>query len=416
MITTRVMPAALAATIRADCVLPPDVRRTLVYIQAPKPSPARSPITKFENMLIWYLSIFNFSGFGGFQYSNHMHYLRTFGRFILGSTLNGLLLLLPLLFALHALIATPAPLKHALQASGTYNSATNAILDQATKDNKDADPQTQKVLNTPDIRKIINDSFSPQFLQTNTEGALDNTYAWLNGKTDTLQISLDTASARTQLLAKLTTYATTRASSLPTCTPQQLRALDPNQDILSVPCLPKGVDAAAEATKFSQKVADSTGDLQKPQTQTIKTNEKSDNARLAFQSFNHNFWVLPLAAVLFGTAYVLLHRDRRSGIRRLSRLVLINGVTIGLLTIVFGILFNRTVSLVRESAVDNQAMQDSLIKVTTILENDFKRTLLIWSIGYIVVGVAALVVLHKYKAKPVVAQAVETPTEPEAKS
>ncbi len=340
-----------------------------------------------------------------------MHYLRTFSRFLLGSSINSLLLLVPVLFALHALTASPAPIKHALQAGGVYDAAPGAFIDESVS-SKDTDAQTKQFLENPDVRKIVNNAITPQFLQTNVDSALDNTYAWLNGKTATLQIKVDTTSTRERLIKDLTAYATHRAESLPACTLQQARALDPNQDILSIPCLPPGVSPSNAAAEFSQTITDATNQLDQQPDQTVNTSAGSEDARSAFQAFTHYFWIVPLLLIVLATAYVLFHHDRRSGIRRLGRMVLINGVTLGLLAIIFGLLFSHAVDLVHDSTVSNKALQTSLTKAVTILVDDFKRTLLLWALGYVLVGVATILLLRRYTPVKTTAGSGVTPLPP----
>lgn len=320
-----------------------------------------------------------------------MHFFRTLSRVALGCFVSLLVFLVPIVFAIHAIVGTPTPIKRALSESGVYDTVVRDVINDAIAEK--ADDQTKQLLNEPVIRDTINKALSPQFLQTAAESNLDSAYAWLQGKTETIQIHIDADSARVQLIQGLTTYVKTKAEKLPACTRTQLSHMSPDQDILSAPCLPPGVTPQKAADEFGAQATKQFEPL-KNISQTVQPNKQATTARDAFKLFNTYFWIVLVLAAIASAAYILFHHSRRLGLRRYARILMINGITLGLLLGILTILLNRAFDLLRDSSPENIA-QAKVVDVIIPLANTLKLNLLLWLVGYIIAAATIFYVLRR---------------------
>ena len=120
-------------------------------------------------------------------YNKHMQFLRKMAVSAAASLLVLTLFSFGFAWSLHQVFGTSKNIKHALSGSGLYQSAVPAILSQ--QQNSQSGGNTVP-LNQPQVKQIIENAFPPQFLQSQTEQAIDQIYAWANGKTPTLQFTV----------------------------------------------------------------------------------------------------------------------------------------------------------------------------------------------------------------------------------
>ena len=100
---------------------------------------------------------------------------------------------------------SPSTLKSALQASGAYQKASVALVEQAGNALRTLD-------NQPAVDTAAQASFTPAAVQTATESAVDSSYDWLEGTTDSPNISIDFRPYINGFTQNLGEQATQRAS------------------------------------------------------------------------------------------------------------------------------------------------------------------------------------------------------------
>lgn len=292
-------------------------------------------------------------------------------------------------------------IKSALKESGFYQNAVSNALDQAQK-NKPGDEKNEIPLDRPEMQSIIKDAVSPEYLQTQTEGTLDSTYAWLQGKTDKLAFSIDLADAKTRLANGVEQYAKQHLGSLPVCTAGSMPAgdLDPFQ----ATCLPQGANINTIAANAKNEMLQ--GEFLKDSQITadsIKTDEKSgqtlaEKVKDVPQHYQNAVWgtyALGALALLLGVGIVFLSVNWRSGLKKFSILLIIAGV----FGAAIGWLAGFGGKKLAEELSSKEPLQQSAGKVGQHLANDLHTWWLWYGIILAVVGIIVLVVLHLTKPK-----------------
>lgn len=244
---------------------------------------------------------------------------------------------------------TPDTLKKALNDSGAYTSAADALVGQTSKSigkqgaSSAADIGPEKQTQLAITETAAKASFTPASLQATSEQNIDSLYAWLEGDTPKPDIRIDLQPYVSSFTKSLGDQATQRAASLPACTAEQLRAIDPNNvDILNLPCMPPGVNiAGAKDQAIAQAVASNeflknpviTTDSLPKDSQGKTAIDRAANVPQTFQWSMQAPWIFAGLALLCAAAILLLWRsDLREAIRKISRGLL--GVGIVLLVIV----------------------------------------------------------------------------------
>lgn len=313
------------------------------------------------------------------------------------------LLLLPIVFALTVLLSSPTYIEQALQDSRVYDQFVPTVLDNSQK--QTTDPDTKKILAEPEIKAAAEKSFSPALLQSSTESVLNGIFAWMQGKTPEPQFRIDLTNAKADLSNNVAVFAEKRANSLPACTLQQLRQLNPNIDLLEIPCLPPGINVHALAQDYSQKFLTSGDFLSDPviTNETIAKNnggkplsEQLHGVPEAYSALNILKWVLILLAIALTALLILGRRNRRTGAKHVAWTLI--GVAVFMLInlIIYWFLFDRANA--HRAATD--AVQAMWIDGAQSIIAQFNKIILWWTAGYAVIG-AAILVYFRFRPVPI---------------
>lgn len=296
-------------------------------------------------------------------------------------------------------VAAPNQIKEALRSSGVYDTFVDSVLDQSRVQATDAN--TKSLLADTGVRNSVNQSFTPKVLQNSTEQVVDGYFGWLGGETAEPIFRIDLTGARQNLTNNLQVYAEQKARTLPACTFQQLRQLPAQPDILTIPCLPPGIDIKAAAAQFGQDVIGSSDFLKDPviTNETLRsTNEqgggfKGSPAPDVYQLLRLSPWILGGLLLCFGVGLIFLHDNHRKGLRSVA-ITLVGCAAFLLLGVLLYIFFFRSL-IVSTPTIDNAVFQQALVGGLTHVADGLNRIIGIFSGAYLLTGLAILLVLRR---------------------
>jgi hypothetical protein len=320
---------------------------------------------------------------------------------------------------------SPAALKAALKDSGAYNAASSHLAQQA---GKAVNNQSAVTLDQTTVQSAAQQNFSAQTVESNTESVVDNMYGWLQGKTAKPEFKLDLSPYVGQFTQSVGDQTVQHVASLPICTAEQLRQIDPNNiNINQLPCRPPGVDLNTAKQQAIDQVVQSNSFLSNPviSSDTLPKDaegktalDRADSLPGVFQWTMRGPWIFGGLAVLCAALimWLLWSESWRTGVRKLARSLV--GVAITLLLIV--LITKLSLHFVTSSdsiagKLVNKDFQQVLITFAKSLEQAYDSKLLTFGIVYAAVGIVALLVLRFWKPaapSPVVAGAPATALPP----
>jgi hypothetical protein len=299
---------------------------------------------------------------------------------------------------------TPGSLKGALHDSGIYTVMVGGTLDQSQDETAQGDSEIP--VTKPEVRTIIEQSFPPEYLESQIEGALDDIYSWLHGKTPQLAFAINLADGKQRMADGLGTYAQQRLASLPACNKADMPRGD--VDAFSATCVPPGYGTADAAATVRDNILH--GDFLKDSTisaQTIKNDEGqtlSEQVADAPSAYKHVAWGLfsaGMVILLLAAGIVFLSSHWRSGLRTLGIILTVIGACSALLAwgISFGIQKVANSRLAASSDDLGGVLQEKGVQVAQILSNDMRNWWMLYALGLLVLGIGALVTLRFVKPK-----------------
>lgn len=311
--------------------------------------------------------------------------------------------------------------------SGFYNKATDLIIESTEKEAGEAGENAEIPINDPEIQAIARESFSPEFLESSLEEVLDGVYSWLEGDTEKPEYSIDISGPKEKLIAGLSNYAESRASTLPSCTAADMPTTD-EVNALTATCLPPGVTPQMAGSELRQQLENSdeffkdtqfTGeDLSfGPDGQEEDASispEETEKAQSAFRFASSAPLIFGGIALITALAVVFLSANRLSGIKRAGGVFVSAGVTVGIGYLIFKTINRMIDDRVQDMAGDSSVAQEIGGNFAQAVYQDASNLLLWYTIGYIVFGVAVLLAAHFYKRGEGKGKSDEnTPADPE---
>jgi hypothetical protein len=309
------------------------------------------------------------------------------------------LIFFPLLTAGVVLFGTSSHLKTAIQDSGIYNNFVGAVLDKSVKTSND--PSSAKLLADKGIQEVAKQTFTPGVLQQKSEQFIDSTYNWMDGTSPHLAVNINLTEERQALLTNLAAYGQQRASQLPACTVEQLGQVQGNQDILTIPCLPPGINIQQASQQFSADVVNSAGFLKDPALKSddllaegdAKANQQLKQIPKVFQLFTLSPWLAGILLVLLTSALLFLNPSRRSAIRSIAWMLIITGGFLLVAIAVYTFLFSKIGHTA--SGVDAVLQNATAIAIASLV-HDFNIVVLVISAAYVTVGAGVLLTLRRW--------------------
>lgn len=292
----------------------------------------------------------------------------------------------------------PQSLKTAIKDSGLYDSGIGEALEQSQKG---SGGQADVPLDQPEVRKIVENAFTPQYVQTETEKVIDSAYSWLHGNSPNLSFSINLSEAKERLTGGIETYLQKRLDTLPACTSADQLPADGKVNPYNAPCLPAGVDKAAVIAEAKSQIANgdtfkqtdiNANNLKDEQgtslAQQLQTSQTVYGALLALLYFSIAF------AVMFAAGVVLLSPSRRQGLRNLGIILAVTGAVNGLLAWLTKWGIDTLTREFMKTVQENQAIQEKVLRVLALLVGDIRSYWIQYSVALVALGAASLAVWH----------------------
>lgn len=320
--------------------------------------------------------------------------IRKFFYFLAGFVAFISLVQLPFAFAVSSVFSTPDNIDTALKKGGVYDNVVPLTLEETSKKNNDAN--SQQILADPGFRDAIVSSVEPSDIQAASQSAIGGIFAWLQGKTNQPEFTIDLSKPANQAVEKLTAYAQQRAASLPPCTLQQLQTVDFQSDVLSIPCLPPGVSAAQIGQQFSDQTKQQVDLLRDPVIDSKQLLREGDTAQLQesqlpefYQSLHSSKWFTLGLVVILVSLLIFARRDRLAGVRYVAILLLSAAGVLGIVLLM--VWFAQ-----KNVPVTDDKIAELVANTLLNLANQITSIVRWFVLGYAVVGIAALVAVRKF--------------------
>lgn len=319
-----------------------------------------------------------------------MVFFRRLGVGLAASIFSLLLVIFAAALATYAVLDRPAPLKNALQTSGIYNVFVSRTLAEKQAQGEIEVPATGEARDA--LNRAAGDALSPAFVQQTAERSLDQAYSWLHGQTTHLGLAINVTDAKQRFADSIAGYVQQRAASLPTCTQMvqvpttldELLALDCRPAVLSADVLAAAARQEALKTQFFDQLVLTTNNLEDKQGRPL--GEKLEAAPRAHRYFILSLYIMPAVLLLCALAIIFGSATRRSGIRRVSHMLLWAGMlNIGWALAIAWIL--TTLSGRFTSAGEAAALESNILRMVNSLATDLRT----WWVGigaaYVLVSV-----------------------------
>lgn len=337
--------------------------------------------------------------------------IRKFFYYLAGFVAFISLVQLPFAFAISSVFSTPTNIDTALKEGGVYDSVVPLVLEEAGKKNND--PTSQQILADQGFKDAIVSSVEPSDIQAASQSAIGGIFAWLQGKTDQPEFTIDLSKPANQAVEKLAVYAQQRAVGLPPCTIQQLQTVDFQGDLLSIPCLPPGVSAAQVGQQFSEQAKQQVELLKEPVIDSKKLIKESDAAQLQesqlpqfYQSLHSSKWFTLGLVVILVSLLIFARRDRLAGVRYVAILLLVAAGVLGI-TLLMASLAQKNIP------VANDKIAELVAKTLFNLANQIMSVVRWFVLGYAVAGITALVAVRKFSHHEPT-HSIDTPNSPDS--
>lgn len=336
-------------------------------------------------------------------YNEPMNVLRRIFVGIAFAILPITLFLFGLTFSLTRVFSDSGSIKNALAESGIYDNAATQFLSQI-KDQGQGAQMEDIPIDRPDVQDAIQKALPPTSIQEHTEEAIDDIYAWLQGKTDKLDISVDLGQNKAMLLDNLVAQVKTRTASLPVCPPGV--AIPQEFDAFNATCRPAPIsaDMAAQiardklaANDFFKESTLSTSSARDEQGQTLGDRLQSipEYYRMVMQAV----MIAGIVALVCIIGGVFLSDPWRVGLRRVAKVFLSIGIATVVLAWLSVLVSGKAASMLAESAGETASFQASIADIVHMLASDVRAWWLGYGIVLIILAVAAFLSLKVLKEK-----------------
>lgn len=335
-----------------------------------------------------------------------------------GAIFKLLILTLPVLFAIAIVLGNPNTIQGALKESRVYDQIVDVALDNSRDTVNDANTKT--LLSDPEIRAAVQKSITPQVLEQSTGSVVGGIYGWLQGKTAEPIFSIDLSDAKNSLSKNLATYAEKRVAALPVCTVAQLRTINLQEDLLSLPCQPPGTNASAVGQQFSEQLLSDIDLLDKPiiTSQTIK-DENNGRSIVAdanalpdlYSGVQTGKWIVLGVTIALGLLLIFGRRNRKAGLQHVAWALIGTATFFIIALLIYWFVFDRA----NQGRANADAIQAMWLDGGKAVLRNFNEVVS-WFVGaYLAIGGGMLLALriHTKRNKPVTDSSEPTTTNPE---
>jgi len=303
-------------------------------------------------------------------------------------------------------VTHPATVKKLVADSGVYNSVTSNLLSQTgTISTSLGDVPTSD----PAIQQAAKVALPPQFIQENTEMAIDNIYDWLDGRIAQPDFSIDLTGAKTLFANNVADSVQKRLNGLPACSAAESRAIvqSGSFDAYNAACLPTGISPATVAEQVKSGILSNRSFLSNTTLTAASVKNGGSNQSLfsgqlknapkQYQNAKKTPFILAVLTILTGAGIVFLSRSWQRGLRHIG----INLLVIGLVMLLFSWGLNRAAAndIVPKIKFDNAVFERDIRNLTTDLVQQIDRNY--WFFGglYTVLGVGGIAAAEVFRRR-----------------
>lgn len=336
-----------------------------------------------------------------------MNILRKMLLVFLGALLPFFLLALAIDTGIIRTAGSSDPIKKVLADSDIYGSIISSTLDQAKTSGEGGEGIS---LTDPNIKVVAEKTFTPQFLQENTEKVLDSVFLWLDGKTKIPDFKLDLSGLKNTFAAETAKAAEARAATLPVC-PAGLSGGADSYEPFSATCLPRGTTPASVAAEIQNSLSKGEGFLENPvitadmikisgSSQSVFTDQLKDVPSY-YQQVKKTPIYLAILSLLITLGIVFLSASRRAGLRRVGIILVIAGTFL----LIFAWVLNWGINqkALPQLKLENKVLQEKMKTLASDITANVDRTF--WTFGgaYAALGALAIAVpmfIHRRDGHP----------------
>ena len=177
----------------------------------------------------------------------------------------------------------------------------------------------------------IEEAVPPEYLEEQTNVAIDALYDALEGKTDSLAFTLDFSEKSKELETALVDELLAQIQDYPACTPDQLTQLAAGEfDPLEANCIPPNVDVNEEIEFTSQDLAGGEdpvlGEIEVTAEDASFINRNIENLQFAFAEVQRLPEVMIGSIIIFGGLIILLSKSVMRGFKKLGGILFVQGI------------------------------------------------------------------------------------------
>ncbi|HSE61922.1 MAG TPA: hypothetical protein VLA88_06565 [Candidatus Saccharimonadales bacterium] len=252
-------------------------------------------------------------------YNKLMDILRGIGRLLLSLAVALMLTAWISAGVLQATLFNRAAVPNWLRESGVYGNAINTAF-QVQEPANDGD--TQAFATKDDLKNALLATFTPSYIQQQSENALGSIYDWIEGKAQTISFTIPIEQKQAEFKTNFTKQIEAKLTSLPPC-PTRVNPSPTNPT-----CIPQGMSAADLATRLTPQITTEGGAfLDKPITASgLNLNTNATWVPAAYASTKLLTFVLPFAIILAAAMYVFISDPKLKGLSTISRRIALNGL------------------------------------------------------------------------------------------
>lgn len=255
------------------------------------------------------------------------------------------------------------------------------------------------------VKESAQSTFSAKQLENDVNTFLDSNYAWLEGKSDKPDFSIDLSAAKESFAQRVGQYVTTYLNGLQVCTSEQLATFDPQTaDPLTLSCRPSSMDPTTEGSAVADQIATSTEFLSNPVITPQNINPDGDSETRPYyqdlsslpQIYQINKkvpWAAAILTVLLAIGVFLLAGTKRQGVKITSIVLALAG-----LVLVSTKFYSNQVTNSLQQQVFNAntvgQLQKALTTFFSLLEDQLVKVDLWFGIAYLAIAAIGGIALY----------------------
>lgn len=287
-----------------------------------------------------------------------------------------------------------ASIKKILADSDIYSSIVSSTLDQAKTSGGEGEGIS---LTDPNIKTIAEKTFTPQFLQENTEKVLDSVFLWLDGKTKIPDFKLDLSGLKDSFAVEAAKATETRAATLPVC-PAGLSGSADSYEPFSATCLPNGMTPASMAEQIRASLSQAEGYLEDPvitadqvklgnSNQSVFADQLKDIPNY-YQQVKKTPLYLAILSLLTALGIVFLSTSRTRGLRRVG--ITLTSIGVLLLIFAYALDWGLNKKALPQMNLENKVLQEKLKTLASDITASVNKTY--YTLGGVYAGLGVLAI------------------------